>query len=224
MVGKLVVVAFLCISHLYAQTLSSAMDSFKSPQFLLGNWEAKTRGGSAGAASSGTYSFGLELRDHVLARHTSKKGCKGPADFDCEHGDLLYVYRELTGRPLKAIYFDNEGHVIHYDVSVPSPTTAVQSSPADSQTLQAILEEIRDLRQDLQNVTVTARRTEIFLYRLQTQETVVARAFQRVAEAQSKLGEVQSNRNKLLTTTIISSTKNCWNALKIPTRVKNQKT
>jgi len=108
---------------------------------------------------------------------------------------------ELTGRPLKAIYFDNEGHVIHYDVSVPSPTTAVQSSPADSQTLQAILEEIRDLRQDLQNVTVTARRTEIFLYRLQTQETVVARAFQRVAEAQSKLGEVQSNRNKLPTTT-----------------------
>lgn len=41
-------------------------------------------------------------------------------------------------------------------------------------------------------------RTEIFLYRLQTQETVVARAFQRVAEAQSNLGEVRSNRNKLL--------------------------
>jgi hypothetical protein len=82
--------------------------------------------------------------------------------------------------------------------SLMCPTPFCQSSPADSRTLQAILEEIRNLRQDLQNATVTTRRTEIFLYHMQTQETVVARAFQRVAEAQSKLGEVQSNRNKLL--------------------------
>jgi len=54
---------------------------------------------------------------------------------------------------------------------------------ATSQTLQAILEEIRNLRQDLQNSTGAARRTEIFLYRKQTQETVVARAFQSVARA-----------------------------------------
>ncbi len=55
MVRKLVVVAFLCISHLYAQTPSSAMDSFKSLQFywgigkprrgaaLLDNWIGSTK-------------------------------------------------------------------------------------------------------------------------------------------------------------------------------------
>jgi hypothetical protein len=59
----------------------------------------------------------LELRDHVLARHIASTGCKGPTDFDCERGDLLYVYPDLSSRGLKAVYFDNEGHVIHYAVS-----------------------------------------------------------------------------------------------------------
>ena len=32
--------------------------------------------------------------------------------------------RPAPGEPLKAIYFDNEGHVIHYNVSAPDATTA----------------------------------------------------------------------------------------------------
>jgi hypothetical protein len=45
-----------------------------------------------------------ELRNHVLARHSASAGCKGPADFDCEHGDLLYLYQDAAGQPPKAIY------------------------------------------------------------------------------------------------------------------------
>ena len=71
--------------------------------------------------------------DHVLARRSSNAGCRGPADFDCLHGDLLYVYQDAPGKSYTAIYFDNEGHVIYYDVSIPAPTTAVflsdQSQP-----------------------------------------------------------------------------------------------
>lgn len=119
------VVAATC-SFLWAQTGSvETADAFKPLSFLIGTWEAKTRGGSAGASSSGTYSFQLELRNHVLVRQTSNSGCKGPTDYDCQHSDLLYVYSDAPGQSLKAIYFDNEGHVIHYDVSVLSPTTAV---------------------------------------------------------------------------------------------------
>ena len=126
MIKKLVVSALICASTLYAQTTPSpSPDPWKPLQFLIGGWEAKTRGGFAGAVSSGTYSFQLELRNHVLGRHESYTGCKGPADFDCDHGDLLYVYPDGSGQSYKAIYFDNEGHVIHYDVSVPNPTTAV---------------------------------------------------------------------------------------------------
>jgi hypothetical protein len=109
----------------FAVALPGQSAAWKPLEFLIGTWEAKTQGGSSGAAGSGTYSFQLELRDHVLARHSTNSGCKGPAKFDCEHGDLLYLYSGASPMSWKAIYFDNEGHVIDYDVSTPTPDTAV---------------------------------------------------------------------------------------------------
>jgi hypothetical protein len=126
-------VALLCALSLPAQNAPNTAPgrtSWKPLEFLIGTWAAKTQGGSA-AAATGAYLFQLELRDHVLARHASTAECKGPADFNCEHADLLYVYENAPGQPYKAIYFDNEGHVIHYDVSTPTPTTAIfLSSPS----------------------------------------------------------------------------------------------
>jgi len=110
----------------FAQTApSSPASPWKSLSFLHGTWEAKVTGGQ-NVSETGAYTFATELRDHILARHsTNDPGCKGPADFDCAHGDLLYVYQDAPGQQLKAIYFDNEGHVIHYNVSTPDATTAI---------------------------------------------------------------------------------------------------
>jgi len=134
MIQRLVVVGMFFGASLLAQDPTSSTPSrtqWKPLEFLIGTWEAKNQGGSSGATTSGTYSFQMELRDHVLARHSSGSDCKGPADFDCEHGDLLYVFQDAPGQPYKAIYFDNEGHVFHYDVSTPTPTSAVfLSSPS----------------------------------------------------------------------------------------------
>jgi len=58
-----------------------------------------------------------------------------------------------------------------------------QTTPGDSQTLQALLSEVRQLRQDLQTTTIAAQRAQILLYRLQGQEAAVARASQRIDEA-----------------------------------------
>src|SRR3974390_545471 len=98
-------------------------DSLSPLAFLSGTWEAKTTGGQAGASSIGSYTFEPELNGHVLARHSVGAGCSGPKEFDCNHGDLLYVYTERGAS--RAIYFDNEGHVIHYTVSATEPGTAV---------------------------------------------------------------------------------------------------
>jgi hypothetical protein len=97
-------------------------DPFKALNFLEQNWEANTNG-YGGVKSVGNYTFRPELGGHILARRaTSDVACKGPDSFDCEHGDMLYIYQDAPGQPLKAIYFDNEGHVIHYNVSVPAST------------------------------------------------------------------------------------------------------
>jgi hypothetical protein len=103
----------------------SASDPLAPLSFLIGAWEARTINNPA-VTAVGTYTFQLELKSHVLARHSTSNSaaCKGPADFDCNHGDLLYIYSDAPGQPLRAIYFDNEGHVIHYTVSAPTPASA----------------------------------------------------------------------------------------------------
>lgn len=130
---RMTLIGTLLATIAFAQPPAAPADTaagWQKLRFLIGTWEARAQRGTAGASSNGTYSFGLELRNHVLVRHSASAGCKGPQDFDCEHGDLLYVYQPAPGQPLKAIYFDNEGHVIQYDVAAPEPDTAIFLSPA----------------------------------------------------------------------------------------------
>jgi hypothetical protein len=115
---------FVLAMSLGAQASSQPADAWHPLSFLEGAWQAKTGEGSA-AKVTGTYTFAKELKGHILARHSTVAGCTGPETFDCEHGDLLYVFEEAPGRPLKAIYFDNEGHVIHYGLSTPDATTVI---------------------------------------------------------------------------------------------------
>ncbi len=131
MIGRIFLAALLGAS-LGAQDKPPA-DPWQPLRFLIGTWHARTHGGAAQAAASGVYTFQLELREHVLARHSSSSGCSAPADFNCEHSDLLYLYRDAPAQPLKAIYFDNEGHVIRYDVATPAANQMVlTSAPAQS--------------------------------------------------------------------------------------------
>jgi len=115
----------------YAAKSPAKVDPWAGLRFLIGSWEAKTTGGVAQAQASAGYSFRLELREHVLARHSRSGSCSAPEDFNCQHSDLLYIYPTGNGSAFEAIYFDNEGHVIHYGVTTPKPGTVVfLSDPA----------------------------------------------------------------------------------------------
>lgn len=109
-------------------------DPLGALSFLEGTWEGRVAAGFASAQSSGQYSFSRELSGHVLARRAEGyESCKGPQSFDCGHRDLLYVYEDAPAHALRAIYFDNEGHVIHYDVATPDARTAqFVSAPSTS--------------------------------------------------------------------------------------------
>lgn len=78
-----------------------------------------------------------------------------------------------------------------------SRASFAQAAPTDSQTLQALLLEVRQLRQDLQTTTIAAQRTQILLYRLQGQEAAVARASQRLEEVREMLAGAQAERKHL---------------------------
>jgi chromosome segregation ATPase len=69
-----------------------------------------------------------------------------------------------------------------------TPSSAVETS------LQAILAEIHQLRQDLQATTVTAQRVQILLYRVQLQQQSTARMATRADEVHAKLANAQEAR------------------------------
>jgi len=69
-----------------------------------------------------------------------------------------------------------------------------QATPAESPTLQAMLAEIRQLRQDLQTSAIAARRAQILVYRLHVQEAAVAHASQRLDEAKSSAEQLRARR------------------------------
>jgi hypothetical protein len=72
-----------------------------------------------------------------------------------------------------------------------------QAPSTDSQTLQALLAEVRQLRQELRTNGAAAQRTQILFFRIQTQEAAVARLSQRVDDARTRLTETQATRRNL---------------------------
>jgi hypothetical protein len=69
-----------------------------------------------------------------------------------------------------------------------------QSTAADSQVLQALLAEVRQLRQDMQTTIIAAQRAQILIYRLQGQEAVTSRASQHLDDARERLARIQDER------------------------------
>lgn len=76
-------------------------DPWTSLQFLTGEWVGET------SASSGACSFTFDLQRKVLIRKSYAESSSS------RHEDLMVIYFE---NGLKAIYFDNEDHIIHYTV------------------------------------------------------------------------------------------------------------
>jgi hypothetical protein len=81
-------------------------------QWLVGEWLGE--GSGIPGQGSGSFSFRFDLDNNILVR---KSHSEYPAERGkplVVHDDLLIVYADAAGVPARAIYFDNEGHVIQY--------------------------------------------------------------------------------------------------------------
>jgi hypothetical protein len=105
----LLLLAASCVS-------AQPVDPFNALQFLTGEWVGE--GAGSPGQSAGACSFTLDLQGKVLIRKSYAVSTKG------RHEDLMVVYLDEASKNLKAVYFDNEGHVIHYTVDA-GPDSAV---------------------------------------------------------------------------------------------------
>jgi chromosome segregation ATPase len=75
------------------------------------------------------------------------------------------------------------------------PSALGQTTPTESQTLQALLTEVRQLRHDLQTSAIAARKAQIVIYRLHVQEAAVARASELLDETKAGLQQWRTQRS-----------------------------
>ena len=95
------------------QPNASAWDSWRP---LLGNWTGEG-GGQPGQASAGGFSFDFDLQRKVLVRRNFSEYPATASKPASRHDDLMVIYQE-PDKGTRAVYFDNEGHVIHYSASL----------------------------------------------------------------------------------------------------------
>ena len=84
-------------------------------QFLIGEWVGE--GGGAPGQGGGSLIFEFDLQQQVLLRRNHVKFPAVPDRPAFSHDDLTVIYPDSSGS-LRAIYFDNEGHIIHYTVGM----------------------------------------------------------------------------------------------------------
>jgi len=126
-VMAIVAVCSLGILQLQAQNLSkqapaaAKLDAKWSA--LAGEWAGE--GSGSPGSGAGTSSFQFDLQNQVLVRRSHSEYPASGGRPATVHDDLMVIYPG-KGEESRAIYFDNEGHVIEY--------TATWSAGADTLT------------------------------------------------------------------------------------------
>ena len=76
------------------------------------------------------------------------------------------------------------------------PVAFSQATSADTKTLQSILDEVRQLRQDIHMTAATVQRAQILIYRLRIQMDAVTRATERLEQTREQLTQIKFQRNQ----------------------------
>ncbi|MGA2822163.1 MAG: hypothetical protein ABSE72_01425 [Bacteroidales bacterium] len=82
---------------------------------LIGEWVGE--GSGIPGQGGGGFSFKFDLNKKILIRKSHSEYLANKDKSANIHEDLMIVYPDSTGTPCQAIYFDNENHVIHYNIT-----------------------------------------------------------------------------------------------------------
>ena len=115
-----VLLCFMQIQSAYSQQPAPPV-TWEGYQWLIGEWIGEGTG-SPGEGSGG-FTFTPDLQNTILVR---KNFANYPATKDrpaFSHNDLMVVYHEND--KVRAVYFDNEQHVINYTVTFSKDSTSI---------------------------------------------------------------------------------------------------
>ncbi len=120
--------ALLCAA-LAAPALAEAPSGWAELQRLVGSWRADSgSGGAPGTALRGAETWRAELDGRVLVRRDTSEYAATARHPAFRHAGLT-VFAPAPAGGLEARSFDNEGHVIDYDVAAADTAIVLTSRP-----------------------------------------------------------------------------------------------
>lgn len=123
---------WLRIGALLLLPLAAVAQDWGPLEFLIGQWTGQ--GSGSLGTGAGAFAFTPDLQRRILVRKSFAEYPPAGGKPGFRHDDLLIVYREGAAAPIRAIYFDNEGHVIRYTVEAKANQAVFTSDGARAET------------------------------------------------------------------------------------------
>ena len=119
-----ILMAAIALSLAHSPAHAQSHSQWAPFQFLLGNWSGVGSGKPGEALGSTSFSFDLDKR--IIVRKNRVEFPPKPNEKSgLVHDDLMIIYPQPGDSTYRAIYFDNEAHVINYTVSFPEKQSFV---------------------------------------------------------------------------------------------------
>ena len=110
-----VLLTFMLLPSIASAQQTKKADDWGPWVYLMGQWEGEGGGQPGQGAGEFAFYFDLDGKILVLQNRADYPATKDRPPFP--HEDLMVIYSEPNGGGTRrAIYFDNEGHVIEYAV------------------------------------------------------------------------------------------------------------
>ena len=122
---RLFLIAVLLLCGTRIAVAQSGAPNWTPFGWLVGDWIGEGATADRGQGTGG-FSFTLDLQKNILVR---KNWADYPATNDhaaFRHDDLMIAYQESVKDPVQAVFFDSEGHVIHYAAGVSADGNTIQ--------------------------------------------------------------------------------------------------
>ena len=100
---------------LLSTSLAQPNSTWGKWSWLVGEWAGE--GSGQPGQGGGTFTFKPGLDDKILIRESHSLYFASETKAKVIHNDLMIIYPDYAGNPVKAIYFDNEGHTINYTIT-----------------------------------------------------------------------------------------------------------
>lgn len=124
MITKLIL--FFSLLTITSVSFGQQKTAWDNWNWLMGEWIGE--GSGQPGQGGGVFSFSLDLENKILVRKSHSEYPAKDNKPAVIHDDLMVVYLDYTGSPSKAIYFDNEGHTINYEISYSDKSIVLTSN------------------------------------------------------------------------------------------------